>query len=820
MNLPDNTLLQGGKYRIIRFISSGGFGCTYEAELVLLHKRVAIKEFFVKDFCNRDVSNSHVTVATQSKVKLIERLKKKFIEEASALFSMQHPNIVRVTDVFEENSTAYYVMDYINGQSLQDIVKGNGALGESQAVGYIKQVAEALKYVHGLNRLHLDVKPGNIMIDDNNQAILIDFGASKQYDEVDGENTSTLLGKTPGYAPLEQIGNEVAKFLPATDIYALGATLYKLLTGVNPVSATQLASGETLEPIPSTISKSTRNAIAAAMEINKNKRPQSIDEFLPLLGREKQKTVVPEGKKSEDNSVSEELSEDTVLECEEEIPVENKDQSYYQSTEKKYSIEQVVDPKKKSFNKKIWGGICWVGVLLALICFINTSQGPEQVFTKANEYYDKKDYKKAIDLYLEAATKGYAPAQGQLGFLYYNGLGVTKDYAKAAEWYTKSAEQGNARAQCNLGYMYDNGQGVSQDYAKAVEWYTKSAEQGDATAQCNLGNMYYNGQGVSQDYAKAAEWYTKSAEQGNARAQCNLGYMYDNGQGVSQDYAKAVEWYTKAAEQGYAPAQCNLGYMYYNGQGVSQDYAKAVEWYTKSAEQGDATAQYNLGLMYESGTGISQDYVKAFELFSKAAEQGVELAENHAIFSKRYVVVYGKNSMGSINNYKYVDIGLSVKWATHNIGANYPYDFGDYYSWGETSTKAKYGIDYSNIKELSSKDISGSSMDVVHNKWGGTWRMPTKSEFIELKDKCDWEWFDENKIKGYIITGPNGNSIFLPAGDSKTEISYMDKNSGDYWSSTSNDDNSAFALSFGKEYLTEVRPLRFGYGLTIRPVSN
>ena len=81
---------------------------------------------------------------------------------------MQHPNIVRVTDVFEENGTAYYVMDYIDGHSLQEIVKEKGTLDESQAVGYIKQVAEALKYVHGLNRLHLDVKPGNIMIDENN----------------------------------------------------------------------------------------------------------------------------------------------------------------------------------------------------------------------------------------------------------------------------------------------------------------------------------------------------------------------------------------------------------------------------------------------------------------------------------------------------------------------------------------------------------------------------------------------------------------------------------------------------------------------------
>ena len=780
MNLPDNTFLQGGKYRIIRFISSGGFGCTYEAELVLLHKRVAIKEFFVKDFCNRDENTSHVTVATQSKVKLIERLKQKFIEEASALFSMQHPNIVRVTDVFEENGTAYYVMDYIDGKSLQEIVKEKGALDESQAVGYIKQVAEALKYVHGLNRLHLDVKPGNIMIDENNQAILIDFGASKQYDEIDGENTSTLLGKTPGYAPLEQIGNEVAKFLPATDIYALGATLYKLVKGVNPISATQLASGENLEPVPSSISTTTRNAIAAAMEINKNKRPQNIDVFISLLDAGKVEEIVPEVKKEKEKTVVDEFSEETILEHKEEIQAENVYQSCSQPVGKKRYAEQVIEPPKKFKSKKIWLGIA----VLALIYFLIPSQTPEQIFTEANEYYEKKDYKKAFDLYLESADQGYAPAQ------------------------------------CNLGYMYDIGQGVSQDYAKAAEWYTKSAEQGYAPAQCNLGNMYYNGKGVTQDYAKAAEWYTKAAEQGYAPAQCNLGYMYDIGQGVSQDYAKAAEWYTKSAEQGDATAQYNLGIMYYNGQGVSQDYAKAVEWYTKSAEQGDATAQYNLGLMYESGTGISQDYVKAFELFSKAAEQGVELAENHAIFSKRYVVVYGKNSMGSINNYKYVDIGLSVKWATHNIGANYPYDFGDYYSWGETSTKAKYGINYSNIKELSSKDISGSSIDVVHNKWGGTWRMPTKSEFVELKDKCDWEWFDENNIKGYIITGPNSNSIFLPAGDSKTEISYMDKNSGDYWSSTSNDDNSAFALSFGKEYLTEVRPLRFGYGLTIRPVSN
>ena len=572
MNLPDNTLLQGGKYRIIRFISSGGFGCTYEAELVLLHKRVAIKEFFVKDFCNRDENNSHVDVATQGKVKLIERLKKKFIDEASALFSMQHPHIVRVTDVFEENGTAYYVMDYIDGQSLQDIVKEKGALDEDLAVYYISQVADALKYVHSQNRLHLDVKPGNIMIDGNDQAVLIDFGASKQYDEVDGENTSTLLGKTPGYAPLEQIGNEVVRFLPATDIYALGATLYKLVTGITPVSAAQLASGESMEPIPDTVSDSTKNAIYAAMEVNKNKRPQSIDAFLSLLDADKTESVLPEVKKEKIGArpMADESSEETI---------------------------------------------------------INSHSDYERIFTEATEYYDKRDYKKAFDLYLEAAEQGYAPAQCNLGYMYQLGEGVFKDKAKAVEWYTKSAEQGNAGAQFNLGLMYEYGEGVSQDKVKAVELYTKSAEQGNVAAQCNLGYMYSNGLGVSQDKVKAVELYTKSAEQGYALAQCNLGYMYDVGEGVSQDKAKVVEWYTKSAERGYAPAQCNLGYMYSNGEGVSQDKVKAFEWYTKSAEQGCAPAQYNLGYMYQFGEGVSQDKVKAFEWYTKSAEQGNEFAK-------------------------------------------------------------------------------------------------------------------------------------------------------------------------------------------------
>jgi serine/threonine protein kinase len=113
-HLQSNTLLNG-KYRIVRFIKSGGFGCTYEAENTYLKERVAIKEFFVKDFCNREESGMTVSVGTKSKAELVARLRGKFLEEAVALHKLKHPGIVHVSDIFEENGTAYYVMDYIDG---------------------------------------------------------------------------------------------------------------------------------------------------------------------------------------------------------------------------------------------------------------------------------------------------------------------------------------------------------------------------------------------------------------------------------------------------------------------------------------------------------------------------------------------------------------------------------------------------------------------------------------------------------------------------------------------------------------------------------
>lgn len=287
-SLPVGSTLMQGKYRIVAVLGQGGFGITYKGEHTMLGTTVAIKEFFMKGACERDENSTHVTTS-QSNGELASRFRTKFLKEAKTLAALKHPNIIRVFDVFEDNGTAYYVMDYIEGNNLSDIVEGKGRLSEPLALKYIRQVANALNYLHQKKLLHLDVKPANILLDKNTgNAILIDFGVSKQYDQ-DGQQTSTTPPAiSKGYSPVEQYaqGSNVKTFSPATDIYSLAATLYKLVTGNTPPESNLLLNeDEQLPPYPSNVSETTRNAIAECLQTRK-KRPQSISEFLQLLDSE------------------------------------------------------------------------------------------------------------------------------------------------------------------------------------------------------------------------------------------------------------------------------------------------------------------------------------------------------------------------------------------------------------------------------------------------------------------------------------------------------------------------------------------------------
>jgi serine/threonine protein kinase len=279
--------LQNGKYRIERVLGQGGFGITYLARHTMLDTHVAIKEFFPKDFCDRDDTTSHVTLGTSNTAELVSKLKSKFIKEAKNIAKLHHPNIVSIQDIFEENNTAYYIMGYVEGISLGDIIKKDGAMNEWVALKFIREVCDAISYMHSKSMNHLDIKPGNIMVQTiDNKPILIDFGTSKQYDS-EGDQTSTMApGFTHGYAPVEQYKpGGVSTFTPQTDIYALGATLFALLTGEKPPHYSEILE-DGLPEFSSSISERTAKAVEHAMEIRKNKRPATIEVFLSELPSE------------------------------------------------------------------------------------------------------------------------------------------------------------------------------------------------------------------------------------------------------------------------------------------------------------------------------------------------------------------------------------------------------------------------------------------------------------------------------------------------------------------------------------------------------
>ena len=371
MQLSKGTLLQNGKYRIENVLGQGGFGITYLAHQESLKRDVCIKEFFMRDFNNRSETNPSVTLSTSANKELIERYLNKFIKEAQTIAALDHPNIIHIYDIFKENNTAYYVMDYIEGESLSEIVKRRGPLPEEEAVTYIRSVAEALKYVHERSINHLDVKPGNIMVRrSDSRVFLLDFGLSKQYDTAGNQTSSTPLGISHGFAPIEQYSPEgIKEFSPQTDIYSLGATLYYLITGATPPPASELFASE-LEGFPSTVSASVKEAVGKAMKPQKKERPQSVDDFLKLLPQNGQTSssvqiAIQESVKTEQTTSA---AEETSLLQDAKTPDQQdiaKDEPQNMGNQQLYDFE-VEDPRRKRTKIIAWS----VGIAaLVFICF-------------------------------------------------------------------------------------------------------------------------------------------------------------------------------------------------------------------------------------------------------------------------------------------------------------------------------------------------------------------------------------------------------------------------------------------------------------------
>ncbi len=660
MQLQIDTLLHQGEYRILSVLGQGGFGVTYLAYQVSLERRVAIKEFFMKEYCVRDKSSSYVNVTTEHNRELVARFRDKFVKEARCIANLSYPHIVRVIDVFEENGTSYYVMDYLGGGTLQDYVRMHGALSLTNALVYIRQVASALDYIHGRNLLHLDVTPSNIMLNDSGEAVLVGFGVSKRYDEL-GQTSNTPLGISEGYAPLELYeSGGIDQFSPSTDIYSLGATFYYLLTGSRPPKASTLLNGSL--SFPSSIPEGIQACIVRAMAPSRRDRPQNVGEFLRLL----EIAVgggIPKTAKDQD-AVSK-----TIVATPEEIKREEVD-----SSEDSSIFESL-------FSKR------WIVpvVVCLLVCL----------------------------------------------FIY---------------------------------LFWGRGSGTSDDLPTVLSDTLSVGSEGDAIA---------GGEELSSSVSSESSqclFYVTTSPSG---AQVVIDGKSYGKSPLSDVKVPVGDHEVRLTLSGYEPFSRKISFS--NRPVILNEILRAERSETSSSSSSSS---------------------------NKAQTSSITVSEH------------------SVNGHDYVDLGLSVKWAACNIGASRPEAYGSYYAWGETRTKSEYKKENSLTYEKDMVSISGDSRyDVASAQWGGSWRLPTKAEFQELRNKCKWEWITVGGHRGYRITGPNGNSIFLPAAGSRDgKKTYNQGLGGNYWTGTISEDyyhSYYFYFNAGTTYC--VGTDRCG-GCTVRPV--
>ena len=650
-----------GRYVVGRPLGQGGFGITDLGMDLLLNTKLAIKEYFPSGAAMRNPSSRAVLPASEEVAEDFQKGMEKFIEEARTLARFEgNPSIVSVRDFFEENGTAYMVMNHLEGRTLLEHIKDRGGrLPFGEALGILSPLMDALDEIHASGLIHRDISPDNIFLTRFGQVKLLDFGASKTALALMQQSRHSVVLKK-GYSPAEQyLGSR--RLGPWSDVYGMAATLYRCIAGMPPPDALDRMEEDSLEP-PSRMGAAipwyAEAALLRALSVPSEKRPQSMREFKEGLlgelifsgsgeeGAEAGRRAAPETEEQNGGSTDGELTGAP-------LPERRKRRQRSFSVLPFLLLVLLLALGAFSFfalsdlGERAGRGEASAQRSLARLHEIGGIFGSRM---KAAEWYRRAaeqgdasaqfalgrmhaegvdgppEYAKTLEWYEKAAAQGHVLAQFTLGFMHEHGRGVPRDDLQASRWYRRAAELGDARAQYSLALLSEQGRGLSASDAQAAEWYRRAAEQGHASAQSALARMYEQGRGVMRSDARAAEWYEKAADKGEAEAQYILGAMYEEGRGIARDEVKAAELYRKAAEQGIASAQFALGTGYGKGSGVPQDDAKAAEWYRRAAEQGHAGAQFALGWSYEFGRGVFRSSARAAEWYRRAAERGHEQA--------------------------------------------------------------------------------------------------------------------------------------------------------------------------------------------------
>ncbi|HEY2342306.1 MAG TPA: protein kinase [Chthoniobacteraceae bacterium] len=602
---------------------------------------------------------------------------------------INHPGIVRVYDLHEDRDEhlAAITMEYVDGKTLSELKVGrpDRCFDPAEILPWVRQLCETLDYLHrDAGVVHRDVKPRNIMFTTRGRLKLADFGIASAISESHSRLTQVSHGPTSGtpcYMSPQQIKGRSAK--PADDIYALGITIFELLTGKPPFfrgpPAAILAQAE-YDPAPtladrraefginsrSPIPPEWEETIAACLSKTPEGRPASAQDVYARLAAvvsappastnnvASDCVTISDKPRSDASSPGFETKDEATVKAQASPPEAASARPSPAIHAQKVEIPAPapapapVQPPVKESGRARWGWIGGAVLLIGAITGIAIWQWPPppqkihpatprpavidpvDLLTQAKGKLAQNDPFGAFDLCRQAADAGNTAAQLMLAQMHAEGIGTARSPAKALDLYKRLAEAGNSDAQTHLGWMYANGVDVARDPATALNYYQQASVLGNAIAQNNLGSMLANGDGAPKDLPKAIELYRTALAHGEARAANNLGVMYRNGNGVEKSERTALELFTQGADLGDPAAEVNLAALYVEGRVTPKDETKAVSLLRSAAAAGNATAAYDLGLAFEKGFyGLTTDPATAAEFYQIAAAKGNARAQNN-----------------------------------------------------------------------------------------------------------------------------------------------------------------------------------------------
>jgi len=509
IGLKPSIKLNNGNYEILDQLGDpGGFGITYLGYDVGLKSKVAIKEYFPRTYANRDANMTIVPTASKEHKDNFKWGYDAFKKEAQTIANLpKHPNVIDVKNLFEENGTVYFVMSYAKGVDLECYLQDNHPMSQKEIEDILYPFLEGVKHIHKYNILHRDIKLANVLITEEKQPILIDFGTARN--ELNQRFKKMTAVYTEGYAALEQ--HTQSKEGPYTDIYAIGMMIYALINGITDTQLLPSAikrfeamhskkSSLLTFPDDGRFTETFINAVKKALEIEAINRPQNIDELIALFKEKKKK------------------------------------------------------PNKKSYLMTSLGVITLLGVGGGYF-YLNKSNNlpispPTPITKTTNLTKEPSPITESTPPSTDIPTIPTVTDEEEIDYIKKAQLAKSQgNIKKAIEYYTKAYKEGDATAAFELGTIYEL---TLKKPKSAIKWYEKAEELGNIKAQyplsllyCQKGNFRrFNNNKEMLEYAKGSRKEVKYDVGLCFKKQGNL--------------KEAQKWFEESAKMGYNEAKSSL----------------------------------------------------------------------------------------------------------------------------------------------------------------------------------------------------------------------------------------------------------------------